>query len=100
MRLRRVLLNLMSNADEFTEKGTLTITARQKHRRRAQDRCPIRGRPLYYGCGDVEISLEDGAIPGCSGPNSVPSCIGKREGKARNRAGAGFLWLLAGSTFR
>jgi signal transduction histidine kinase len=30
MRLRQTLLNLMSNANKFTEKGTLTIAARQK----------------------------------------------------------------------
>ena len=29
MRLRQALLNLMSNANKFTEKGTITITARQ-----------------------------------------------------------------------
>jgi signal transduction histidine kinase len=30
MRLRQTLLNLMSNANKFTEKGTVTIAARQK----------------------------------------------------------------------
>src|SRR5204863_2087502 len=30
MRLRQALLNLMSNANKFTEKGTLAIAARQK----------------------------------------------------------------------
>jgi signal transduction histidine kinase len=30
MRLRQALLNLMSNANKFTEKGTITIAARQK----------------------------------------------------------------------
>src|ERR1700730_15468613 len=98
MRLRRVLVNRMSEAEEFTEKGTLTITARQKHRSRTQDRCPIRGRPRYHRCGDVEISLEDGAITGCSGPNSVPSCIGKRDGKARNRVGSGFSGFWRGAS--
>jgi len=29
MRLRQALLNLMSNANKFTEKGTLTIAAQQ-----------------------------------------------------------------------
>jgi signal transduction histidine kinase len=29
MRLRQALLNLMSNANKFTEKGTITIAARQ-----------------------------------------------------------------------
>ncbi len=30
MRLRQALLNLMSNANKFTEKGTITIAARQR----------------------------------------------------------------------
>jgi signal transduction histidine kinase len=30
MRLRQALLNLMSNANKFTEKGTLAIDARQQ----------------------------------------------------------------------
>jgi hypothetical protein len=87
----------MSNANKFTEKGTLTITARQKQRRRAQDRCPVRGRPLYHGRGDVEIGLEDGAILGVVVPTQFPSCIGKREGKARKRADAGFSGFWRGA---
>jgi signal transduction histidine kinase len=31
MRLRQALLNLMSNANKFTDRGTITIDARQKH---------------------------------------------------------------------
>jgi signal transduction histidine kinase len=32
MRLRQALLNLMSNANKFTERGTITIDARQGHK--------------------------------------------------------------------
>ena len=31
MRLRQALLNLMSNANKFTDKGTVTIAAQQEH---------------------------------------------------------------------
>jgi signal transduction histidine kinase len=32
MRLRQALLNLMSNANKFTDRGTITIDARQRHK--------------------------------------------------------------------
>ena len=47
MRLRQALLNLLSNANKFTEKGTLTITAYQKQEN---------------GCGWIILSVADTGI--------------------------------------
>jgi signal transduction histidine kinase len=47
MRLRQALLNLISNANKFTEKGTLTITAHQNQE---------------YGCDWMTLSVADTGI--------------------------------------
>jgi two-component system, NtrC family, sensor kinase len=56
MRLRQALLNLMSNANKFTEKGTLTITAHQKQEN---------------GCDWLTLSVAD------TGIGMIPEQMGK-----------------------
>ena len=47
MRLRQALLNLMSNANKFTDRGTITIDARQRHEN---------------GCGWITLAVKDTGI--------------------------------------
>ena len=47
MRLRQALLNLMSNANKFTDRGTITIDARQRHEN---------------GCGWITLAVADTGI--------------------------------------
>jgi adenylate cyclase len=47
MRLRQALLNLMSNANKFTDRGTITIDARQRHEN---------------GCGWITLAVNDTGI--------------------------------------
>jgi signal transduction histidine kinase len=47
MRLRQALLNLMSNANKFTDRGTITIDARQRHE---------------HGCGWITLAVKDTGI--------------------------------------
>jgi signal transduction histidine kinase len=47
MRLRQALLNLMSNANKFTDRGTITIDARQRHEN---------------GCGWITLAVQDTGI--------------------------------------
>jgi signal transduction histidine kinase len=56
MRLRQALLNLMSNANKFTDRGTITIDARQRHEN---------------GCGWITLAVQD------TGIGMTPDQIGK-----------------------
>jgi two-component system, NtrC family, sensor kinase len=47
MRLRQALLNLMSNANKFTDRGTIAIDARQRHEN---------------GCGWITLAVQDTGI--------------------------------------
>ena len=47
MRLRQALLNLMSNANKFTDRGTITIDARERHEN---------------GCGWITLAVKDTGI--------------------------------------
>ena len=47
MRLRQALFNLMSNANKFTDRGTITIDARQRHEN---------------GCGWITLAVKDTGI--------------------------------------
>ena len=47
MRLRQALLNLMSNANKFTDRGTISIDARQRHEN---------------GCGWITLAVQDTGI--------------------------------------
>jgi signal transduction histidine kinase len=46
-RLRQALLNLMSNANKFTDRGTIAIDARQRHEN---------------GCGWITLAVQDTGI--------------------------------------
>jgi two-component system NtrC family sensor kinase len=56
MRLRQALLNLMSNANKFTDRGTITIDARQR---------------LENGCGWIALAVKD------TGIGMTPDQVGK-----------------------